>query len=374
MPLRRPYLLVLALVCFGILPPNGLAAATAAAPVQRAEFGRMPDRTAVDVFTLTNTHGAVARVLTLGAILADLRMPDRDGRAVSVVRPVVASEQGFQRGFSNAAAVFGRVANRIAGARFTLDGHEYQVTRNAGAHHIHGGARNFSKVIWEATPSADHGVPSVRLRYTSADGEEGFPGRLTVTVTYTLTNEDVLRIDYRATTDKPTPINLTNHAYFNLAGDGDVVDHELTLNADRFTVVDRDLIPTGEIKPVAGSALDFTHAAAVGARAGELGPSRRYDHNFVLKRGADATALGFAARVREPRSGRTLEVWTTEPGVQLYTSVLTPPAPTEPPRFGFLCLETQHFPDSVNHENFPSTILRPGQEFHSMTEFRFTAH
>jgi aldose 1-epimerase len=270
--------------------------------------------------------------------------------------------------------VFGRVANRIANARFILDGREYQVTRNAGAHQLHGGPKNFSKVIWNPSLPAGSGSPHVELTYISADGEEGFPGRLTTVVRYTLTNENTLRIDYRATTDKPTPINLTNHAYFNLAGAGDVVEHELTLNADRYTVVDADLIPTGEVKPVAGSPLDFRRLTSLGVRVPQLAPGRRYDHNFVINRGEGGSRLAFAARVRDPQSGRVMEVWTTEPGVQLYTSLLTAPTAKETtPRFGFICLETQHFPDSVNHPHFPSTILRPGQEFRSTTEYRFSA-
>jgi aldose 1-epimerase len=210
----------------------------------------------------------------------------------------------------------------------------------------------------------------VELTYRSADGEEGFPGNLDVAVTYTLTPNSTLRIEYRATTDKPTPINLTNHAYFNLAGTGDVLDHELLLNADRFTVVDRDLIPTGEIRSVADSALDFRQMQKLGARAAALAPSSRYDHNFVLNRpSAEDTDLMFAARIREPRSGLTMETWTTEPGVQLYTSPLG--AEGAAGRFGFYCFETQHFPDSVNQPHFPSTILRPGQTFRSTTEYRF---
>lgn len=348
-----------------------LLAAPAAAGVERSTFGRTPDGMAVEAFTLTNQHGAMAKVITYGAILADLRMPDREGKTVSVVREIVATEQGFQRGFAQSGAVFGRVANRIARARFTLDGREYQVTANNGAHHIHGGKNNFSRVLWKAAPPRSGREPAVELSYRSADGEEGFPGNMLVTVTYTLTADDVLRIEYRATTDKPTPVNLTNHAYFNLRGTGDVLDHELTLNAERYTVVDRDLIPTGEIKSVRGSALDFTRPTALGARAGDLGPSNRYDHNFVLPRATSGGELVFAARVRDPRSGRQLEVWTTQPGVQLYTSPLNSEGASG--RFGFYCLETQHFPDSVNHPEFPSTILRPGETFRSTTEFRFTA-
>jgi aldose 1-epimerase len=349
-------------------------AAAAAAPVTRAPFGKTPEGVAVEEFTLTSPGGASAKVISFGAIVSDLRIPDHQGRLASVVREIKASEQGFQRGFPQSAAVFGRVANRIAGARFTLDGREYQVTRNNGRNHIHGGARNFSKVVWRAEPGTDPNQPSVRLTYVSADGEEGFPGRLTTTVTYTLTPANTLRLDYRATTDKPTPINLTNHAYFNLAGSDDAVDHELQLNADRYTVVDAELIPTGEIRAVAGSPLDFTKPMPLGARAAALAPGVRYDHNFVINRPAGDAALVLAARVREPKSGRVMEVWTTEPGVQLYTSPLTPvPADAPTPREGFLCLETQHYPDSVNHPHFPSTILRPGKEFRSTTEFRFSA-
>ena len=335
-------------------------------------FGRMPDGTEVEQFVLTNGQGAVAKVITFGAIVADLRMPDRHGQLAGVVREIQPSEQGFQRGFPNSAAIFGRVANRIAKARFILDGREYQVTRNHGANQLHGGVRNFSKVLWKATIPERTSAPSVALNYVSADGEEGFPGRLTTTVTYTLTAENTLRIDYRATTDKPTPINLTNHAYFNLAGGGDAAGHELTLNADRYTVVDAELIPTGEIRTVANSPLDFRRPVLLGARATEL-PARRYDHNFVLNRREGDGSLILAARVQEPQTGRIMEVWTTEPGIQLYTSILTPPGEKDPPRAGFLCLETQHFPDSVNHPHFPSTILRPGATFRSTTEFRFSA-
>lgn len=354
-----------------LLSASVLAAAAETARISRSVFGRTPEGVEVEAFTLTNRHGAIAKVITFGAILADLRMPDRDARLVSVVREITPTAQGFERGFPQSGAVFGRVANRIAKARFTLDGREYAVTANAGQHHIHGGRRNFSRVVWTAAPPRSGGQPSVELTYRSADGEEGFPGNLTATVVYTLTDENVLRIDYRATTDQPTPINLTNHAYFNLAGAGDVLHHELTLNADRYTVPEADLIPTGEIKPVDGSFLDFTHATPLGARVAQLGKSNRYDHNFVLNRPANSRALAFAARVSEPRSGRVMEVWTTEPGVQLFTSPLHAEGAAD--RFGFYCLETQHFPDSVNHPHFPSTILRPGETFRSTTEFRFSA-
>lgn len=344
--------------------------ASAAEPmVQRAEFGRAADGTVIEAFTLTNQRGAVAKVITFGAILADLRVPDRDGKLAGVVREITFSEENYVRGFPQGGMVAGRVANRIANARFTLDRHDYQLAANNGAHTLHGGLKGFGKVLWRGQPLDSVGSAAVKLTYLSPDGEGGFPGNLAVAVTYTLTNDNTLRIDYRATTDKPTPLNLTNHAYFNLAGAGDVLDTLLTLNAGRYTVVDAALIPTGEIQSVKDSPLDFTKPAALGARAAQLSASRRYDHNFVINR-TDALALVLAARAAELRSGRVLEVWTTEPGVQLYTSPLG--AATAPDRVGFFCLETQHYPDSVHRPEFPSTILRPGETFRSTTEFRFS--
>jgi len=356
-----------------ILVPKS-PAAPAVQPVERSEFGRTADGTLVDLFTLRVSSGAVAKVITYGAIVASLQMPDRQGKFAGVVREITASDQGFQRGFPQAAAVFGRVANRIGGARFSIDGHDYSVTRNNGAHTLHGGLKNFGRVVWQARRLPDTRTAAIELSYVSADGEEGFPGQLQVTVTYTLTPENILRIDYRANTDRPTPVNLTNHAYFNLAGSGDVLDHQLHLNADRYTVVDQDLIPTGELRSVDASPLDFRRPTPLGARSDQLSKSRRYDHNFVITRPAGTATLLLAARVYEASSGRTLETWTTEPGVQLYTSPLGPLGETEPgPRSGFFCLETQHFPDSVNQPKFPTTVLRPGQNFHSTTEFRFSA-
>lgn len=346
-----------------------LAARAAEPSVRRAEFGRAADGTVIEAFTLTNQHGAVAKVITFGAILADLRVPDRDGRLAGVVREIAFSEENYARGFPQAAAVIGRVANRIAGARFTLDGRDYPLAPNNAPNHIHGGRKGFAKVVWQGEPVVSPDGPAAKLTYVSQDGEEGYPGTLTLTVTYTLTSANTLRIDYRATTDKPTPLNLTNHAFFNLAGAGDVLDTVLTLNADRYTVVDAALIPTGEIKRVKGSPLDFTKPTALGARSEQLGASRRYDHNFVINRAA-AAALVFAARAAEPRSGRVMEVWTTEPGVQLYTSPLG--AAPAPGGAGFFCLETQHYPDSVHRPEFPSTILRPGETFRSTTELRFS--
>jgi glucose/arabinose dehydrogenase/galactose mutarotase-like enzyme len=350
---------------------EALAAPTPPSTVVKSVFGRTPEGVQVDQYTLTNRHGLVARVITSGAIVAELRTPDRQGKLTSVVREVMASEAGFQRGFNQAAAVFGRVANRIANARFTLDGHEYTLAANNGKNHIHGGMKNFSRVVWTGTPSATPGEAAVTLTYVSPDGEEGYPGTLTTTVRYTLTEQDALRIEYSATTDKATIVNFTNHAYFNLAGTGDVLDDELMINADRYTAVDAGLIPTGEIKAVAGSPLDFTHATRLGARAAQLGASHRYDHNFVINRPAGDASLRLAARMADPRSGRVMEAWTTQPGVQLYTSPLGNTPSTASP--GFFCLETQHYPDSIHRPEFPTTVLRPGETFRATTEYRFSA-
>ncbi|WP_414661600.1 aldose epimerase family protein [Horticoccus sp. 23ND18S-11] len=351
---------------------SAASASSSVTGVQRAHYGETADGVRIDVFTLTNARGAVAKVLTHGATLADLQLPDRTGRNASIVIPVT-GKPGPQGGFPSSGAIMGRVANRIAHGRFTLDGRDYQVTANSGVHQLHGGRVGFNKVNWQAeTLDASEG-PAVKLTYVSADGEEGYPGRVTVSVVYTLTAQNVLRLDYSATTDKPTPLNLTNHAYFNLGGTGDVLDHVLTVNATRATAADADLIPTGQYLEVKDTALDFTRPTPVGARTALLAPARRYDHNFVLNRPAGSKALLFAARIQDPHSGRGMEVWTTEPGMMLYTSPLTPPTGKEPAaRNGFYCFETQHYPDAVNHPHFPSTILRPGETFRSTTEFRFS--
>ncbi len=356
-----------------LVPLNDGATAAGQRPaVRKGVFGRTPDGVEVESYTLTNHHGATAKIITFGAILSDLRVPDRDGLAAGVVQEITPGARGFEQGFANAGAVMGRVINRIGNSRFSLDGKEYALTPNLAPHHIHGGKRGFNKVLWRAE-IPDPQKPAVRLTHVSADGEEGYPGTLTAAVTYTLTEENTLRLEYSATTDQPTPVNLSNHAYFNLGSGGDVIDYTLQIDADRVTVGDAKLIPTGEFLPVRGTHLDFTTPARLGARAAQLdSPRAIYDHNFVLNRPAGDTSLRFAARVADAESGRQLEVWTTEPAVQLYTSQLS-----EKPviaRLGFVCLETQHFPDSVNHPNFPSTILRPGQTYRSTTEYRFTAH
>ena len=335
----------------------------------------------VRIFTLTNANGMVAKVTEYGATLTELWVPDRDGRLGNVVL-------GYERLDDYVAAPFylgatlGRVANRIANGQFTLDGQTYTLATNRAPNHLHGGVRGFDKRLW--TAHVDRGGPEtmghgsgrkVIFAYTSPDGEEGYPGTVHVTVTYTLTDANELRIDYSATTDKATPINLTNHSFFNLAGSGTILDHVLTLNADRYTTVNASLIPTGEIAPVIGTALDFLRPHRIGERIAEVpGVANGYDHNFVLNGPRDVPDL--AARVEEPGSGRIMEIWTTEPGMQFFTGnrfdgTFPGVGGAVYNRHAGFALETQHFPDSINHPEFPSVVLRPGETFRSSTVYRF---
>lgn len=345
--------------------------------IEEKEFGRTPDGTVVKLFTLRNAQGMVAKVMSFGAIITELHAPNRDGVLTNVVLGADQWE-AYQKGFPAAAAVIGRFANRIAQARFTLDGVEYKLAANNGPNHIHGGRKGFAQVVWEgkALPAGAREA-AVQFTYHSRDGEEGYPGNLTVKVTYTLTDDNELRIDYEATTDKATPVNLTNHAYFNLAGSGDALGHELVLASDRYTPADDQLIPTGEVVTVKRTPLDFTQPTLLGARIEELKPRPGgYDHNYVLK-GMDGSLTPFA-RVTEPKSGRIMEVATTEPGVQLYTGNhlrnVTGAGGATFGRHGGFCLETQHYPDSPNKPQFPSCIVRPGQTFQSTTVFKFLAN
>jgi aldose 1-epimerase len=305
-------------------------------------------------FTLKNARGLEARITNFGGIITSLLVPDRDGHVANVVLGYDSLDR--YRDSRYLGAIVGRYANRIANARFTLNGTTYQLAANDGRHHLHGGLRGFDTALWRAAPFHTADSSGVVLDYTSPDGEEGYPGTLQTRVTYTLTDRNELMVDYLATTDRATPVNLTQHSYFNLGGaDGsDVLGHVLQLNADAITPVDDTKIPTGAIDPVAGGPFDFHTPTAIGARM----PAAGYDHNFVLNRATVGPV--HAARVVEPRSGRTLDVFTTEPGLQLYTGN---PAG--------LCLETQHYPDSPNQAGFPSTILRPGSEYRSRTVFAF---
>lgn len=362
----------------------GLLACTAGEPamtrsVTRTPFDTLPDGQPVELFTLTSPAGIEVRAITYGGIILSLRTPDRDGRPADIVLGYDGLD-GYLRDTPYFGAIVGRYGNRIAGGRFALDGVTYTLATNNGPNHLHGGIRGFDKVVWTGEAFETDSAVGVALSYTSPDGEEGYPGTLRARVTYTLTDDGRLVFDYAATTDRPTPVNLTQHSYFNLAGAGDVHGHELTIAADRYTPVDATLIPTGELAPVDGTPFDFRAPTAIGARIDaadvQLKRGGGYDHNFVLTR-AD-TGLAHAARVVEPGSGRTLDVWTTEPGVQFYSgnfldgSITGKGGTVYAHRTGF-CLETQHFPDSPNRPAFPSTILRPGEEYRSRTVLVFGA-
>jgi len=345
--------------------------------VEKIDFGRTRDGAAVEQYVLRNAGGVVAKVMTYGATLTDLLVPDRDGKPGSIVLgfdtfpPYLGEVPYF-------GSTVGRYANRIARGVFELNGRQYTLATNNGPNHLHGGVRGFDKVVWRAEPHDDAQSPSVTFTYRSPDGEEGYPGTLTVAVTYTLTAQNEIRLDYQATTDKATPINVTNHSYFNLAGEGTgtILEHELMIAADQFTPVDDTLIPTGAIAPVAGTPMDFTTPHRIGERIAEVpgAPPGGYDHNYVLR---PHSGLALAARLSDVRSGRVMEVLTTEPGIQFYSGnfldgKIHGRSGAAYVQHAALCLETQHFPDSVNHPNFPSVVLPPGQTFTSRTVYRFS--
>jgi aldose 1-epimerase len=345
--------------------------------VKREPFGRMPDGAAVELFTLKNAHGIELRAMSYGGIITSLRVPDRTGRIDDIVLGFDRFED-YLEDHPFFGAIIGRYGNRIARGQFTLDGKTYKLATNNGPNHLHGGVKGFDKVLWKVEPVA--GKNAIAFSRTSPDGEEGYPGNLRVQVTYTLTDDNELIVDYRAATDKPTVVNLTQHSYFNLAGQasGDVLGHQLMLNADRYTPVDGTLIPTGERASVANTPFDFRRPTAIGARINEAHPQLKnglgYDHNWVLNRSGGGLQL--AARVTEPKTGRMMEIRTTEPGIQFYSGNFLDGKLTGKQgarynhRTGF-CLETQHFPDSPNQPKFPSTTLRPGSEYHTTTVFTF---
>jgi aldose 1-epimerase len=343
--------------------------------VYSASFGRMPDGAPVQLFTLTNANGLIARITSYGTILTELHVPDGAGRLGDVVLGFDNLAQ-YLAGHPYFGCTIGRVANRIAGGRFRLDGRDYTLARNIGRDHLHGGHKGFDKVVWGAEPISGP-VAGVRFTHVSPDRDEGYPGRLELAVVMTLTDADQLAIDYSATTDQATPVNLTNHTYFNLAGQGDILGHELMLSAGAYTPTDDALMPTGEVRPVGGTPLDFTRPTPIGARFDQLtSDPRGYDHNFAIDGGGGGLAL--AARVYEPGTGRAMDVATTQPGVQLYTGnfldgTLTGKRGIVYRRHAGFCLETQHFPDSVNQPAFPSTILRPGETYRQTTVHRFSA-
>src|SRR5438552_832433 len=355
--------------------------ACAGGGVTRERFGTTDCGEAVSVFTLKNAHGMALRVTDYGGIILTLLVPDKNGRFEDVGLGYD-SLAGYVRSSPYFGALIGRYGNRISHGRFTLDGQTYTLAQNNGPNHLHGGVRGFDKVVWAVTPFEHPDSVGLVLRYTSPDGEEGYPGTLRTTVTYTLTSRDELIFDYFATTDRATPVNLTQHSYFNLAGDGkgDILGHVVTLNADRFTPVDSTLIPTGELKSVAGTPFDFRTPTPIGARIDQddvqlrYGPG--YDHNFVLNKAGDAHDPTFAARVYEPASGRVMEIYTTEPGFQFYSgnfldgTLHGKGGVVYRRRYGF-AMETQHYPDSPNKPTFPSTTLRPGESYHSRTIYKF---
>ena len=347
--------------------------------VKKETFGTTPDGKAVELYTLANSRGLEVRVITYGGIVVSIKTPDKQGKFADITLGFD-DLAGYLTKNPFFGALVGRYGNRIGQAKFALDGKEYILAKNNGPNALHGGLKGFDKVVWQAQPFEKEGEAGVVLKYTSVDGEEGYPGTLNVTVTYTLDDSNSFSLDYYATTDKATPINLTNHAYFNLAGEGNgnILGEEMTINADHFTPVDATLIPTGKIASVKGTPLDFTHPAPIGARINDpyeqivLGGG--YDHNFVINR--QGPGLVLAARACDPASGRVLEVDTTEPGVQFYTGnfldgVHGKHGHVYQKRAGF-CLETQHFPDSPNKPEFPSTILRPGKSYHSKTVWKFS--
>ncbi|HMG32686.1 MAG TPA: aldose epimerase family protein [Blastocatellia bacterium] len=346
--------------------------------IKKEPFGKTAHQEPVDVYTLINSNGVEARIITYGGIVISLKVPDRSGKLGDVVLGYD-NLDGYLKSTPFFGAIIGRYGNRIGKGKFVLNGKTYELPRNDGENTLHGGDHGFDKVVWEATEIKDKNGVGISLAYQSKDGEAGFPGNLSVTVVYTLTDKNELRIDYTATTDKETVVNLTHHSYFNLSGEGSILNHQLMINADRFTPVDQNLIPTGELRGVKGTPMDFTKPTVIGQRIDDkyeqLTLGRGYDHNWVLN--STGGKLGLAAVAYEPASGRVLEVYTVEPGMQFYSgnfldgSITGKGNQVYKKRFGF-CLETQHFPDSPNKPSFPSTVLKPGQKYRSTTIYKFS--
>jgi aldose 1-epimerase len=352
-----------------------------AASLDHSSYGTTQDGRAVDIYTMTNDHGLRVRFLSYGGVITEITAPDRIGRMDDIVLGL-RNLHDYETLSAHYGAITGRYANRISGAQFTLDGQTFHLIVNNGPNTIHGGPNALDKQVWDVAAAQVQDGVGATLTYVSKDGDQGFPGTLTTHVTYSLTNDNALRIDYAASTDKPTVINFTNHSYFNLAGNGSgsVADQMVLINAERYTpYAAADAIPTGEIAPVAGTPLDFRQMTPIGARLNSAFPqmlyAHGYDHNFVLtKRSGDS--MSFAARAYDPRTGRVIDCFTTEPGLQLYTSnglngSVVGSSGTAYRQTEAFTLETQHFADSPNKPNFPSTVLRPGQDFHSSTIFRF---
>ena len=343
--------------------------------VTKQSFGNLPDSKKADLYTLINHSGITMKVTNYGGLITSLMVPDKNGNITDIVLGYD-SLSGYLAKTPYFGALIGRYGNRIAKGKFELDGKQYILAKNDGPNHLHGGIKGFDKVLWEAEDFKTDSAVGLKLHYLSHDGEEGYPGNLDVTVTYTLTDNNTLVLDYTATADKSTPVNLTQHSYFNLAGKGDIKSHELMIAASKYTVVDSTLIPTGELRNVKGTPFDFTSSKPMGKDLLATGGKPvGYDHNFVL----DTKGItDLAVRVVEPGSGRILEVFTDQPGVQFYTGnfldgTITGKSGSVYNQYNAFCLETQHFPDSPNQPSFPSTILKPGEKFHSTTVFKFSA-
>lgn len=349
--------------------------------LSESPFGNLPDGQQAKLYTLINNQGITLKITNYGAIVTELWVPDRNGELEDVVLGYDNLE-GYLMKSPYFGAIVGRYGNRIDHGKFSLDGNEFQLTINDGENHLHGGNTGFDKVIWKATPIRKDDSVAVKLTYTSQDGEEGYPGTLKASVVYELNNDNEFIVRYEATTNEPTIVNLTHHGYFNLRGQGQgsIVDHELTLNADRYTPVNSGLIPTGELAPVEGTPMDFRMARPIGSRINadseQLQFGGGYDHNWVLNT-SDDQKLNFAARLYDPDSGRQMEIWTKEPGIQFYSGnflngeIKGKEDAVYHFRYG-LCLETQHFPDSPNHDNFPSTRLDPGETYETKTIHKFS--
>ena len=348
--------------------------------VQEYSFGQTPEGFGVKLYTLTNRKDLRAKITTFGAILVSLEVPDRNGK-IDDITLGYDNLAGYIRENPYFGAIVGRYGNRIAKGCFSLDGVTYQLAINDGENHLHGGFKGFDKVVWKAQPFEQNDAVGAKLTYLSKDGEEGYPGNLECSVTYTLTDNDELKVSYEARTDKATPVNLTHHSYFNLAGHGsrDILDHQLMLCAEKFTPVDSGLIPTGQLQSVKDTPMDFTKPAAIGLRINDnyeqLKFGKGYDHNWLLNKNGQDLAL--AARVYEPTTGRVMEIYTTEPGIQFYSgnfldgSIVGKQGRIYKKRYGF-CLETQHYPDSPNKPEFPSVVLRPDEKYHTQTVHSFS--
>jgi aldose 1-epimerase len=359
---------------------NGWSEQGKKSTMQKQAFGKTDDGQQMDLYTLTNKNGREVSITNFGGTVVSIKVPDKDGKIADVVLGYD-DASGYQGGKAFLGTTVGRYGNRIAKGKFMLDGKTYTLPLNDGPNTLHGGLKGFNQKVWTAKDVSGPAGQALQLTYLSKDGEEGFPGNLSVKVTFTLAENNQLKIDYSATTDKDTVLNLTNHSYFNLAGqgEGDILGTELTLHASRFTPVDSTLIPTGELRSVTGTPLDFTKSTAIGSRIEQddeqLKFGKGYDHNWVVD-GTPGT-LRLAAKAYDPRSGRVLEVWTTEPGIQFYTgnfldgTIHGKDGKVYNRRYAF-CLETQHFPDSPNHPKFPTTELKPGGKYHSTTVFAFT--